>query len=134
MYSALATAPTWTAQIPTGRLVDSDSIGRADGIQPAFPFAVLKGGTEAPTPGFRTRSQLFDLWVYDKPGDYNRIHEILDTAYGILHRRAGGKVTVGGVDWWLMDSRFQGASPDFKDELLRATVRYATYRVVGSKQ
>lgn len=134
MYRALVTTPAWTALIPVARLLDSDAIGRVDGIQPAFPFAVLKASTEDATPSYRTRSQLFDLWVYDKPGDYNRIHEILDVARDTLHQRTGDKVTVAGRDWWLMNASFQGASPDFKDELMRATVRYATYRAVGNKQ
>lgn len=134
VYGALASSSAWTAVIPTGRLIDSDALGIANAIQPPFPFAVLKAGNESPTPSAHTRSQLFDLWVYDKPGDYNRIHNILDIARGVLHQRAGDRATVGGVEWWLMGINFTGASQDFRDDMLRATTRYATYRVVGNKQ
>jgi hypothetical protein len=134
VYGALTTTPAWTALIPVPRLIDSDALGIVNAIQPPFPFAVLKGGLESPTPSRFTRSQLFDLWVYDKPGDYNRIHKILDVAMDTLHKRGGGSVTVEGVKWSLMGINFVGASQDFRDDMLRATTRYATYRVVGNKQ
>jgi glycine cleavage system aminomethyltransferase T len=72
-----------------------------------------------------------ELWSYDVPTDYSRTERGLDAVYAALHQRTGVKSVVAGeTDTWLVQALWGSTSRDLADDVLRASVRYATYTLV----
>ena len=125
----VATAPV-TAVYNT-RIVDEGSLGDREGQQPEFPYLVTKYGEETRGASRTTKVQLLELWSYDHPTDYTRTDLGLDAVYQALHQRGGDSaVVVGEPTTWLVEALWQSTSRGLVDDVLRASVRYATYKLV----
>lgn len=115
------------------RIIDSGNLGTPDGLIPPFPFLVTKWGEH--TVGWGSvEDRLVELWSYDNPTDYTRTERGLRAAQAALHRRAGGWADAEGSRTWLIEARLDSVSRDLNDDVLRASVKYATYRLVGNSE
>lgn len=113
------------------RIIDAGNLGEKPGTIPAFPFLATKYGEATPGGSRTSRVQLVELWSYDHPTDYTRTELGLDAIYDLLHERGGGAAIVAGEPTtWLVEALWQSTSRDLTDDVLRASVRYATYKVV----
>lgn len=113
------------------RIIDEGALGETAGAQPAFPYLVTKYAEITPGVSRTTHVHSVELWAYDTPTDYTRIDKGLAAAYDLLHERAGdAAVRVGEPTTHLMDCRWQSTSRGLRDDVLRASVRYASYTVV----
>lgn len=118
------------------RIVDEGAVGRWTGTpagqQPGFPFLVLKYGEETRGVSRTTRVQLVEFWSYDTPTDLTRHDHGLDALYALLHQRGGDRAVDpdGGPDTYLVEANWEATSRGLVDDVLRASVRYATYRLV----
>lgn len=113
------------------RVIDAGNLGEEDGLQPVFPFLVTKYGEETRGASRTTKVQQVELWSYDHPTDYTRTDKGLDAIYALLHERGGGSAVVAGEPTtWLIQALWQSTSRDLADDVLRASVRYATYKLV----
>ena len=132
VYGALVSLPALTAVVPATRILEASNLSNEEGQAPVRPFLIYKTGSELPSwPSIE--DNLMEFWVYDDHGSYDRINQILRALKDGMDRRAGDILVLSGVKWALMESRFQFASADLQDESLHAIVRYASYRVVGSR-
>lgn len=127
----LLTADAGVTALYGNRIIDEGNLGEQPGLIPAFPFLVTKYGEATPGASRRSKIQALDLWSYDVPADYSRTDLGLDAVYALLHQRTGGKAVVAGEpDTWLVQALWQSTSRSLVDDVLRASVRYATYTVV----
>jgi hypothetical protein len=119
------------AAIYGDRIIDAGNLGEEHGLQPEFPFLVTKYGEETRGASRTTKVQLVELWSYDHPTDYTRTDKGLDAAYALLHQRGGdAAVVVGEPTTHLVWCTWGSTSRDLADDVLRASVRYATYTLV----
>jgi hypothetical protein len=130
VYNVLtATAPV-TAVYGT-RIIDEGQLGDREGQQPEFPFLVTKYGEATRGASRTTKVQVLELWSYDHPSDYTRTDAGLDAIYAALHQRGGDAAVVAGEPTtWLVEALWESTSRSLTDDVLRASVRYATYKVV----
>lgn len=112
------------------RIIDAGALGGVDGIAPAFPFLAVRYGEVSPGPRRTVEDLLVEFWSYDEPQDYTRTGKGLAALHALLHDRSGGSVLVDGVTTWLISATWTGTSRDLSDDVLRASVRYATYRLI----
>lgn len=131
MYSLL-TANAGVQAVYGDRIVDEGNLGETPGTAPAFPYLVTKYGEETRGASRTSRVQLVELWSYDHPTDYTRTDRGLDAIYALLHQRGGDRAPDpdGGPDTFLVEASWESTSRGLADDVLRASVRYATYRVV----
>jgi len=115
------------------RIVDSGNLGTPDGLIPPFPFLVTKWG-EGTVGWGTTEDRLVELWSYDISTDYTRTERGLRAVQSVLHRRAGGWADAEGERTWLVEARLDSVSRDLTDDVLRASVKYATYRLIGNSE
>lgn len=116
------------------RIIDSSALGAGEGQAPPFPYLVTKYGESVPGANRTSRVHTVELWAYDEPGDYTRLQKGLDACWAVLHEQTGGSATADGVTTWRMWSQWQSTSRDLTDDVLRAVVRYSTYRLVTNTQ
>jgi len=116
------------------RIIDEGNLGETPGLIPPFPFLVTKYGEETRGSSRTSKVQLLELWSYDVPTDYTLTEKGLDAAYALLHERGGDKAVVAGEpDTYLVEALWQSTSRDLMDDVLRASVRYATYKLVTNQ-
>ena len=115
------------------RILDAGNLGRDDGHIPALPFLVTRWAEHTVGWG-STESRVVELWSYDNPTDYTRTERGLRAVQDVLHRRAGGWVDAEGQRTWLIEARLNSVSRDLTDDVLRASVKYATYLLVGNSE
>lgn len=100
---------------------------------PDFPFVQYgDGGTNANAAVRETRksqTSQYDVFVYDRPGSYQRIKTIHDLIQENLELVVG-LVTPAG--WRITDVVFQGYGGDGYDPVNQQASKRATYRVVFS--
>lgn len=112
-----------------GKIIDSGELGETAGTIPTFPFLVTVFGEETRGASRTSRLVQVELWSYDEPRDRTRTGKGLDAVYAVLHQRAGGSVLVDGVTTHLIEALWQARSKDFTDDVLRASVKYDTYKL-----
>jgi hypothetical protein len=112
------------------RLIDAGSLGAPWGDPPRFPYLVTKYGEQSAAPVGRVQDCLVDLWSYDVPEDYSASEKGLRGIFDALDRRSGDSILVEGVRYWLIEARFQATSQDLVDDVLRASAKYSTYRLI----
>lgn len=133
VYNLLTAAPAVTAVYST-RIIDEGALGETPGLIPAFPFLVTKYGEETRGASRTSKVQQLELWSYDVPTDYTRTERGLDGIYALLHERGGdAAVVVGEPTTHLVEALWQSTSRDLLDDVLRASVRYATYKLVTNQ-
>ena len=116
------------------RIIDAGQLGETKGQAPRFPYLVTKFGERTPGANRTSFVQEVELWSYDDPHDYTRTEKGLDALFALLHQRGGGSVAVDGVTTHLIQAEWLSTSRDFTDDVLRASAKYATYRLVGNRQ
>lgn len=127
----LLVADTGVAAVYGTRVLDAGNLGEDSGQQPVFPYLVTKYGEATRGASRTTKVQTVELWSYDVPTDYSRTERGLDAVYAALHQRTGVKSVVAGeTDTWLVQALWGSTSRDLADDVLRASVRYATYTLV----
>lgn len=116
VYAAL-NQPSLTNQLPGGLF----AAGSMTGSVSQRPWAVyrindetsqLRGDEEDAAK--RTSAQ---VWVYDEPGSFKRIEQILETVL-VLMKNASG-----------LRTRWLGTSAELPDDEFKAIVKYATFQV-----
>jgi hypothetical protein len=116
------------------RILDAGALGEEPGLQPEFPYLVTKYGEETRGASRTTKVQLLELWSYDHPTDYTRTALGLDAVYALLHERGGDNAVVAGEPTThLIWCTWGSTSRDLMDDVLRASVRYATYTLVTNQ-
>ena len=130
MYQMLSGDVAVTALYGT-RIIDEGDLGKTAGAIPEFPFLVAKYGEATRGASRTTKVQLVELWSYDHPTDYTRTDKGLEAIYNALHERGGDKAEVADeptthLVWCMWGSTSRGLT----DDVLRASVRYATYTLV----
>lgn len=133
LYTLLTTEPTITAVYGT-RVIDAGELGDTTGQTPVFPYLCTKWGEENPTLSRTGLSEDVELWSYDDPRDYTRTKKGFAAIQAFLHKRGPWSQVVDGTKFWLNEARWLGTSRDFEDDVLRAGVKYATYRLIGNTQ
>jgi hypothetical protein len=113
------------------RIIDEGNLGEVPGTQPEFPYLVTKYGEETRGASRTSRIQTLELWSYDVPTDYTLTEKGLAAAYALLHERGGdAAVVTGEPTTYLVSALWESTSRDLTDDVLRASVRYATYTLV----
>jgi hypothetical protein len=64
-----------------------------------------------------------EVWVYDEPGSYDRIEELLEE----IRVELEGQISVPGA----IACSWQGDSVELSDDQMKAIVKNSTYRLVG---
>lgn len=116
------------------RIIDSGELGHTDGQTPVFPYLCTVWGQENPTMSPTGLDEQVELWSYDDPRDFTRTKKGLAAIRSFLDRQGPWSTVVDGKRYWLTEARWLGTSKDFQDDSLRASAKYATYRLVGNVQ
>lgn len=132
LYELLTTTPDVVA-VYGDRVIDAGNLGEESGLIPPFPFLVTRWGEERPFRG-TTRNALVELWSYDNPRDYTRHGRGLLAVQAVLHRQSAGPTVAEGYRTWLIEGLLDSISRDLEDDVLRASVKVATYRLVGNSE
>lgn len=131
LIHGLLTADAPVVAVYGNRIIDEGNLSTVPGQQPAFPFLVTKYGEETRGASRSAKVQQLELWSYDNPTDYTRTHRGLEAVYQMLHERGGDmKAVAGEPTTWLIQALWQSTSRGLVDDVLRASVRYATYKLV----
>lgn len=133
LYSLLTDDAAVTA-VYQDRIIDAGELGGTPGIQPEFPFLAVKFAESLPGASSRSRRHSVELWSYGEDRDYTVLAQGLDAIFALLDHRHGGPVTADGVTTWLIEAKWESTSRDLRDDVLRASVRYATYTLVTNTQ
>lgn len=133
LYAVLTATPAITAVYGT-RIVDAGELGATDGQSPVFPYLSMQWGNELPTASATGLNEEVELWSYDDPRDYTRTKVGLEAIKATLHKQGPWNQLVEGRRFWIGEARWLGTSRDLQDDALRASAKYATYRLVGNIQ
>jgi len=133
IYNVLS-ATAGIQQVYSERIIDAGQLGDTEGQPPEFPYLAVKYGERLPGPNRTSFVVEVEFWSYDDPYDYSRTEKGLDAIFDALDNRAGGSATVDGVTTHLIEAHWLTTSRDFTDDALRASAKYATYRLVGNRQ
>ena len=114
------------------RIIDAGALGGTSGVAPAFPFLAMRHGEETRSPAPRVFDRVVELWSYDTPRDYTRTERGLRAVQAALEAAVGHRTEVQGVAWWLIATRYEGTSRDLEDDVVRASVKYSTFRLIGN--
>lgn len=93
------------------------------------PFVVTRWGIDEVGVGTLSRRSL-NLWVHDTPGTYANIDAVLLRARTVLEGLVATQDPDGG---WINQIEWQGESEDLADDAQGTVVRFATFRVIGSR-
>lgn len=133
LYSIIS-ADVGVQAVYADRIMDAGQLGDLAGQAPPFPYLVTKYGERSSSFSGTAIDVEVELWSYDDPHDYARTEAGLEALKSCLDRRANDVVAVEGVTYRLIEARYAGTSRDFQDDALRASTKYATYRLVASRQ
>ena len=132
VYLKLTTSAPVLALVPVGSIMSGGSL---TGTPKDRPFIVIRVQDE--TPELRddgkavASSRNCAIWVYDEPGSYDRIDDIIEAIQATLQ---GQVVTIGADDFGAgIAAIWSGDSPELADDELAAITRNTNYRLVGSK-
>lgn len=95
----------------------------------ARPFLNLKWGTVTPALGGVVFQTTLDIWVHDKPNDYDRINEIIDRLRVLLPSLIA---MTSGTDY-VSQMAWTGDGPDLKDDGHRSIAKVSSYTINSSK-
>lgn len=100
---------------------------------PSFPFVQYGSGGDAANTLVRevrkSLSSIYDVFVYDAPGSYKRIHTIHD----IIQDNLGGVIgEVSNDGWSVTDIVFRGYGGDGFDPISQQFSKRASYAIVSS--
>lgn len=132
LYALLTTTPE-VMNVYAERIIDAGNLGEEEGLIPPFPFLVTRWGESRPRWG-TTEDALVELWSYDNPRDYTRHGVGLGAVQTALHRQSFGPVVAEGARTWLVEATLDSVSRDLEDDILRASVKVATYRMIGNTE
>jgi hypothetical protein len=93
-------------------------------------FGILRWGTSERGVG-RVATVGFELWLYDKDPDYERIIGGLLRARAVLAGLVGLQVDAT-EDAWVLGVRWDGAGPDGFDDVYKAVLRAESYSITAS--
>ena len=131
LIRTLLTQDAGVAAVYGTRIIDEGNLGETEGTQLAFPYLVTKYGEESRGASRTSKVQTLELWSYDVPTDYTQTEKGLAAAYALLHERGGDAAVVAGEPTtYLIEALWGSTSRDLTDDVLRASVRYATYTLV----
>lgn len=119
--------------LPAGAVYQANTVDTpAEVEQPGQPFIVIKWSDQqsAEYASRRLPSQpsLLDIWCYHAAGDYSTIDLILKRLQVMMDGVAGQQTDTG----WITQIDWVGNGGDNYDDVYKAIVRTATFRVVGS--
>jgi len=99
-------------------------------------FAILRWGTELPTPGRRGPTRVTErtasLWVYEINPDLQLVAAVLKRWCMILDATFAVKTGPGSGDGYITQCDWDGDSDDAWDDVYERHVRSSTYRIIAS--
>lgn len=116
--------PSVAALVPNSSVLSGGSLTLVPSARP-FIIYRLNGETPALKDGFETirTTNFCEVWVYDEPGSYDRIDEIIDA---VKSEMVGMIVATGACACeWIGNSR------ELADDVFKAIVRNATFKLIG---
>jgi hypothetical protein len=126
LYGKLTGTPALTALVPTSAVLSAGAM--PGGVPSARPFIVFRFVDDVPQlrdgQEVVARNQLAQVWIYDNPGSYDRIDEIL----AVVEDALVGPVAIPSA----VACESGGYSGELQDDDYKALTRYGLFTLVGA--